>query len=148
MSVLDNPKHEAFAQYLSEGKTADEAYQLAGYAANRGNAIRLKTNERVMKRVEELQERHQKQNDITVSRLSEMLLSAHERAVAAADLTNERQAVNDLAKLHGLIVTKSEVARKRDITELDDSEIDALIASSEGGEGAEAEGPHEPSQLH
>jgi phage terminase small subunit len=35
MPVLSNPKHERFAQELAKGKTADEAYQLAGCKPNR-----------------------------------------------------------------------------------------------------------------
>lgn len=55
MSVLPNARHEAFAQALAKGKTADEAYKLAGFSANRGNATRLKANESVSARVAELQ---------------------------------------------------------------------------------------------
>lgn len=54
MPVLLNPRHEAFAQALAKGKTADEAYAKAGYRANRKNAWRLKTNEDVRGRVAEL----------------------------------------------------------------------------------------------
>lgn len=57
MTMLFNPRHERFAQGLAQGKTADEAYKLAGYAENRGNAIRLKANESVVARVAELQAR-------------------------------------------------------------------------------------------
>jgi phage terminase small subunit len=57
MPVLTNAKHERFAQELAAGKTADEAYEAAGYAQNRGNAIRLKANESVAARVAELQQR-------------------------------------------------------------------------------------------
>lgn len=52
--ILRNAKHEAFAQALARGETADAAYVSAGYKENRGNAIRLKTNERVAARVEEI----------------------------------------------------------------------------------------------
>lgn len=55
MPVLPNARHERFAQELAKGKTADEAYQLAGFKPNRGNATRLKANESVVKRLEELQ---------------------------------------------------------------------------------------------
>lgn len=55
MPVLPNQRHEAFAQALAKGKTADEAYTLAGFKPNRGNATRLKANESIRKRVEELQ---------------------------------------------------------------------------------------------
>lgn len=54
MPVLPNQRHEAFAQAIAKGKSADEAYQLAGYAENRGNAARLKANERIRKRVEDI----------------------------------------------------------------------------------------------
>ena len=55
MPVLANTKHELFAQALAKGETADAAYQLAGYVANRHNASRLKTNETILERVAELQ---------------------------------------------------------------------------------------------
>jgi phage terminase small subunit len=57
MPALKNARHERFAQELAKGKTSDEAYQLAGYAENRGNATRLKANERVVARLAELTER-------------------------------------------------------------------------------------------
>ena len=54
MPTLTNPKWERFAQELSKGKTADEAYQIAGYKENRHNASRLKTTETISNRVAEL----------------------------------------------------------------------------------------------
>lgn len=54
MPVLTNPKQERFAQELAKGKSADEAYQLAGYKANRGNANTLKQNESILTRVSDL----------------------------------------------------------------------------------------------
>lgn len=54
MPVLTNARWERFAQELAKGKTADEAYQRAGFKANRGNATRLKANESVAARVDEI----------------------------------------------------------------------------------------------
>lgn len=54
MPALANARHEAFAQLVASGKTADEAYQLAGYAENSGNARRLKGYEAVAARIAEL----------------------------------------------------------------------------------------------
>lgn len=54
MPALKNAKYEAYAQGLANGLSADQAYQEAGFKANRGNAIRLKANESIMKRVQEL----------------------------------------------------------------------------------------------
>lgn len=54
MPVLKNARHEALAQALAKGKTADDAYQLAGFKPNRGNATRLKANESIRARVDEI----------------------------------------------------------------------------------------------
>jgi hypothetical protein len=34
MDLLDNPKHERFAQELAKGKSATEAYKEAGYSGS------------------------------------------------------------------------------------------------------------------
>jgi hypothetical protein len=50
MGTLANQRHERFAQALAQGKTATEAYILAGYKANDGHASRMKGNERILAR--------------------------------------------------------------------------------------------------
>lgn len=54
MTALGNPRHEAFAQGVAKGMTADEAYTAAGYKPNRGNAARMKANESILARIDEL----------------------------------------------------------------------------------------------
>lgn len=54
MPVLVNSKHERFAQALASGETADAAYAIAGYKANRGNASTLKANQIILDRVAEI----------------------------------------------------------------------------------------------
>lgn len=54
MPILSKPKHERFAQEVAKGKTAEEAYTLAGYAPSLKNAQRLKSSEGVRARVQEL----------------------------------------------------------------------------------------------
>jgi phage terminase small subunit len=54
MPILQNQRHEAFAQARAQGKSADEAYQQAGFRAHRGNAHRLSTNESIRRRVAEI----------------------------------------------------------------------------------------------
>lgn len=73
MSVLENARHERFAQELAKGKTADEAYQLAGYKENRHNASRLKTNEHISVRVEEILGRVAERAEITQAKVLEEL---------------------------------------------------------------------------
>lgn len=54
MPVLKNAKHELFCQGVAKGKTSDQAYVIAGYHENRNNASRLRANETISKRIEEL----------------------------------------------------------------------------------------------
>lgn len=54
MPVLDNAKHERFAQGIAAGMTADEAYAAAGYRPDRGNATRLTANDSIKARVAEI----------------------------------------------------------------------------------------------
>lgn len=108
MPRLENPRHEAFAQYLSEGCSADEAHQKAGYKPNRGNAVRLKAKESVQTRLAELQERAQRQHDVTVHSLTTMYMEAAQMARQNGKSEALSKAADSLAKLHGLWVDRSE----------------------------------------
>lgn len=74
MPILSNPRHEIFAQELAAGKSASEAYEAAGYRANRGNATSLKQQESISKRVDELlaqrEKTAQKATEMAAERLS------------------------------------------------------------------------------
>lgn len=87
MPVLPNPRHEAFCQALAKGKTADEAYALAGFKPNRGNASTLKQKQSIQKRVAELLEW-----TATVEQ------KATERAIEKLSITKER-VLAELAKI-------------------------------------------------
>ncbi len=54
MPVLENPKHEAFAQGLAKGLSASDAYVGAGYKESRSAASRLSANVNIAARVAEL----------------------------------------------------------------------------------------------
>lgn len=69
MGVLKNAKHERFAQLLAKGKSATEAYALAGYEPNEGNAGRLNRNEQVQARVQELLAAGAEKAGVTVERV-------------------------------------------------------------------------------
>ena len=108
MAALENHRHEIFAQELSKGKTADAAYVEAGYRENRHNASRLKTNEHVLRRVSELQERLAIKTEITVESLTKELEEARQVAVEIKQPGAAVAAVMGKAKLAGLIVEKRE----------------------------------------
>jgi phage terminase small subunit len=54
MPVLDNPRHELFAQSLAAGKSAAESYVAAGFKENRHNAATLARQQHILDRVAEL----------------------------------------------------------------------------------------------
>jgi hypothetical protein len=55
MPALRNQRHELYVKGIAKGLTSDAAHTAAGYMPNRRNATRLKTNQDIIKRVQELQ---------------------------------------------------------------------------------------------
>lgn len=78
MPVLQNPKHEIFAQELAKGKSASEAHTVAGYSPNRWNAATLSREEHIQSRVSEL-----------LTERKEIHRQGVERAVERVSLTKE-----------------------------------------------------------
>jgi phage terminase small subunit len=154
MPILPNPRHESFAQALAKGKTADEAYALAGYRPHRSNASRMSANDSVRARVEELQSRVAERTVITAASITERLLNIAAKAEASNDapmLSVARASLMDAAKLNGLVVDKhkhSGAIGTYDLSKMSDDELDrleailgplALAGGDQSGEG-EAEG--------
>ncbi len=69
MPALKNTRHEAFAQALATGEPASRAYEIAGYKPNDGNAARLKGNDKVLARVEEIVGKAAEKAGITATRV-------------------------------------------------------------------------------
>ena len=82
MPTLQNPRHERFAQELATGKTADAAYALAGYRANRSNAARLSGSGDIQKRVAEIQSMGAERAAITIETLIAEAKSARSKAMS------------------------------------------------------------------
>lgn len=100
MAALTNPKHERFAQELAKGKTADEAYVLAGYKRNRGNASTLKQDQNILDRVSSLLSEREaihaqataeaiKSTALTKAWVIETLMENVAKAMQAKAMTNE-----------------------------------------------------------
>lgn len=81
MAALKNQRHELFAQSLAKGKTADEAYQEAGYKPNRGNAATLKANQSISDRVQELKDRAAEKVKIDIAWVLDRLVENVDRAL-------------------------------------------------------------------
>ena len=79
--TLRNPRHERFAQELATGKSADAAYVLAGYRANRSNAARLSGSRDIQKRVAEIQSLAAERAAITVETLIAEAEAARSKAM-------------------------------------------------------------------
>lgn len=128
--MLDNPKHEAFAQIVASGAPGYVAYTQAGYAAKtdavaRACASRLLATENVALRVRELQAASAVEAVVTAADLSEQLEDIRKKAIAANQMGAAAQAVMGRAKLHGLIIDKAEV---KDVTPMDPAQREAEIA--------------------
>jgi phage terminase small subunit len=87
MGTLANQRHERFAEALAQGKTATEAYVLAGYEANDGNASRMTGNDRIAARVQEIVGRAAEGAEVSIERI------LHE--LAAIGFADIRKAVNN-----------------------------------------------------
>lgn len=69
MPILDNPRHEKYAQELAKGASQIDAYVAAGYARNESHASRLARNGKVAARVEELQAAGAERAEIDIARV-------------------------------------------------------------------------------
>jgi phage terminase small subunit len=108
MPVLQNPKHERFAIELSQGVTATEAYVIAGYKANDGNAATLKGNQRILDRVAEIQNRAVIRTEVTLASLIQEAAEIQELAKADKQYSAANAALTAKAKLSGHWVERAE----------------------------------------
>jgi hypothetical protein len=108
MPSLANHKHELFAQGLAKGETADAAYVAAGYKENRHNASRLKTNETIINRVAELQERAAIRVELTALDIVEMLEKDRKFARKCKQSGSAVAATLGMAKVLGFLKDKIE----------------------------------------
>ena len=110
MPTLQNTRHEKFALELAAGKSATEAYVLAGYRPSRRNASRLRTSEDVIGRVKELQAASANHAVITVASICAELDQAIQVAVKGNQAAAMVSASALKAKLAGLMVERVEVS--------------------------------------
>lgn len=148
MPALQNPKHERFAQELAKGKSASEAYVLAGYKPNDGNAATLKGNQRVLDRVAEIQDRATVRAEITLATLMQEAAEIQAAALKANQHSAAVAALTAKAKLAGLWVDKAENTNRNvvDPSQVSDAELAAVLKDG-SGEGA-SEAPVDKAQLN
>jgi hypothetical protein len=132
--TLPNQRHEVFAQHLAKGKDADEAYALAGYKPNRGNAATLKAKQSISARVTELQEKAAKRVAASVEALADELEQARVIAITDRQASAAVQATMGKAKLFGFGKETRRIEggiqvttfNPEDLAKLTDDELDTL----------------------
>lgn len=151
MAVLKNARHEAFAQALAKGKTADEAYAEAPYKPNRGNAARLKANESIRKRVQEIVGRAAEKAEWTAADR----LAALKRISDAAEEDDPRVAVSAISEANKMQGSHAPARLQHsgaigtyDLSKVSDEQLDQLeailgpLADAGGDQGGEEQTTH------
>jgi phage terminase small subunit len=147
MPALTNPKHERFAQELAKGKSATEAYVIAGYKLSEQNAHRLTRNDEVQTRVAEIVDRGAIRSEITLASLMQEAGEIQAAAMEAKQLSAATAALTIKAKLAGLWVDKAEnTNRNVDPARVSDVELAAII-QADSREGTKPT-PINPAQLN
>ena len=148
MPILKNQRHEKFCQALAKGKTATDAYAEAGYVPSRANAAVLKTNQRIIDRVVELQGQNLNRTIITRQYVIEALIENAEKALgrkpvkigsngqAKETYVYRGDVANTAIRLAGIevgmFVERKEVTHKSDLSKLSDVELlEVLVKEAE-----------------
>jgi hypothetical protein len=131
---LENERHELFAQQLAQGKSASEAYVLAGFKSSRHNASSLRTKEHINARVLELQQAAAKSCEITLESVCRELDEAIAVARAKGQAAPLVNAASLRARLGGLLVEKVEVGQPGDFEDCNTEEevLRALLVRLSG----------------
>jgi hypothetical protein len=109
MEPLPNVRQEKFVQALFAGKSATEAYALAGYKPHQGNSSRLRWYEMVQSRLHELQGEAARSTKVTLESVCREL----DEAISVARNKHQAQAMVSAtsmkAKLNGLLTERIEI---------------------------------------
>jgi len=134
MPMLANERHERFAQELALGKSATEAYALAGYRESRSAASRLSTNVNVLKRVAELRGRAEQaassKLEVTLQWLMEKAEEARQQAMDMGQNSAAVAAIKELGVLAGHRIEKRETMQKN-AHDMTDDELIAIIRAGD-----------------
>jgi hypothetical protein len=71
MPIIRNPRWERFARELAGGKTAGQAYEIAGFSPNPANAWRLRKKEVIGRRIDEILTREERATDKAMASAAE-----------------------------------------------------------------------------
>lgn len=112
-AIIDNPRHEKFAQLVASGKGYAEAFKKAGYAPDARNARTLAKHNQVHARIAELQAAQAKRVNIGVDTILKELNGWAKMAKERNQAAVGAQISMHKAKLLGLYADKAEVVSYR-----------------------------------
>jgi phage terminase small subunit len=130
MPILRNTRHEMFAQFLAQGKSATGAYVQAGYKDSesaRFRASRLRTNGNVQKRIDELKQKVAKKMEITQESLIAEAEEIRELAIRDKQYNAALGAVKEKGILSGKRVERTEAGEPGDFDTMNDLEAAQAI---------------------
>lgn len=143
MGMLKNPRHEAFAQAISRGLSATEAYKHVGYQGDRHHAARLATSGHVVERVTELKARHVATASVTKAWVLEQLVELTRKCMQKEPILDPdgkpvigplqagpaNKALELIGKELGMFIDRAEIGRPGDFDRLDDAELGTLLVA-------------------
>jgi phage terminase small subunit len=130
--ILDNPRHERFAQGLAAGKSSDEAYQEAGFKPDRGHASRLAAKGNVQARVDELLDRAAASVQVSREWVLERLIENVDRAMQVEEIKKPDGTGTGEYKYEGSVANRA--------LELVGKELGMFVERKEVGKPGEFEG--------
>jgi len=143
MPTLKNSRRETFARLLASGKTAKDAYGLAGYRASDSNGAWLARKEEISTRVAEISAERWKQEQataavaavrsaITRQSLVEKLEATRKAADEAAQFSAAVAATKEIAVLLGIRIERSERGGPGEFDWVDRLNLEELRALAKG----------------
>jgi hypothetical protein len=128
MPVLTNPRYERFANFVAQGKTQYEAYELCGYKPSNGNPCKLASNPAVAQRIKEILEKTAAKSLIT----TESLVAEAEEARVAAMHSGQNSAACAAVKIKSVLsgkwIERAEIGTAGEFDALADDELERMLA--------------------
>ena len=129
MPTLPNARHEQFCQALASGKTADEAYALAGYKPNRANASVLKSKQNISTRVAELLNGGAERAQVTVESLINEAEEARRAAMELGQISAAVAAIKEKGVLSGKRIERHEIDEAGAFDSMSDEALAAALVA-------------------
>ena len=147
--MLKNPRKERFARLLAGGKTAKDAYALAGYKPSESNGAWLARREEISRRVAEISNEQWKQEHATAAVAAERTAITRQSLVEKLEATRKAAeeagqygaavaASKEISVLLGIRIERSERGGPGEFDWIDRLNVDELRALAKGELDVEA----------